>query len=76
MTLITTDVAAVALGVEPATVRQLIRRGLLKRYGTRKRALVDLAECEARKERQISGGGYAGSQDSRARARQLGVRVA
>lgn len=45
--LVPTAVAAVALDVQPATVRQLIRRGMLTRYGTRQRALVDLAECEA-----------------------------
>lgn len=49
-TLVPTDVAAVALGVTPAAVRQLIKRGRLTRYGTAKRALVDLAECEIRAE--------------------------
>lgn len=48
--LVPTDVAAVALSITPDGVRQLIRRGRLTRYGTRKRALVDLAECEARAE--------------------------
>jgi hypothetical protein len=47
--LVPTEVAAVALGITPAGVRQLVRRGQLSRYGTVKRALVDLAECEARR---------------------------
>ncbi len=46
--LVSTDVAAVALGVTPGAVRLMFYRGTLTRYGTRKRALVDLAECEAR----------------------------
>jgi len=48
--LVPTDVAAVALGITPAGVRQLFRRGQLTRYGTAKRALVDLGECEIRGE--------------------------
>lgn len=44
--LVPTDVAAVALGVRPATVRQMFRRGKLTRYGAARCALVDLAECE------------------------------
>lgn len=48
--LVPTKVAAVALGVTPDAVRQLIRRGRLTRYGTRKHALVDLDECETRAE--------------------------
>lgn len=47
-TLIPTDVAALALGVTPAAIWQAFRRGHLTRYGTAKRALVDLAECQAR----------------------------
>lgn len=47
-TMVTTDVAAVALRITPAAVRQLFARGHLTRYGTPKRALVDLAECDAR----------------------------
>lgn len=47
--LVPTDVAAVALGITPAGVRQLFKRGVLTRYGTVKRALVDLAECEVRR---------------------------
>jgi hypothetical protein len=42
-----TDVAAAALGVKPATVRQWRKRKLLSRHGTPRRALVDLLECEA-----------------------------
>lgn len=45
--LVSTAVAAVALGVKPDAVRQYIHRGKLTRYGTTRRALVDLAECEA-----------------------------
>lgn len=48
-TLVPTAVAAVALGITPAGVRQLVRRGILTRYGTVKRALVDLEECEVRR---------------------------
>lgn len=44
--MVPTKVAAVALRVEPATIRQYIRRGRLTRHGTKQRALVDLAECE------------------------------
>lgn len=44
--LVPTAVAAVALGVKPDAVRQMIRREKLTRYGSPKRALVDLAECE------------------------------
>jgi len=47
--LVPTTVAAVALGVTPAAVRQMIHRGTLTRYGTQKRALVDLTECEIRR---------------------------
>lgn len=47
--LVPTDVAAVALQITPDGVRQLIHRGHLTRYGTKKRALVDLSECEARR---------------------------
>lgn len=46
--LVTADVAAAALGIQPATVRQLFKRGKLTRHGSPRRALVDLAECEAR----------------------------
>lgn len=47
--LVPTDVAAVALEVTPGAIRLMIHRGQLTRYGTPKRALVDLAECESRK---------------------------
>lgn len=47
-TMVSTDVAAVALRITPAAVRKLFERGHLTRYGTAKRALVDLAECDAR----------------------------
>ena len=47
--LVPTAVAAVALGITPEGVRQLIHRGLLTRYGTVNRARVDLDECERRK---------------------------
>lgn len=40
------DVAAVSLGVSPAGVRQMFHRRQLTRYGTARRALVDLLECE------------------------------
>jgi hypothetical protein len=46
--LVSTDVAAVALGITPSGVRKLIQYGALRRYGTRQRALVDLDECESR----------------------------
>lgn len=46
--LVPTAVAAVALGVKPDAVRQMFRRGRLTRYGSPEKALVDLAECEAR----------------------------
>lgn len=49
-----TDVAAVALGITPAGVRQLIRRGKLTRYGTVKQARVDLDECQRRKLREAA----------------------
>lgn len=52
--LVETAVAAVALGVTPAAVRQLIKRGHLTRYGSAKRALVDLAECENRAEQRAA----------------------
>ncbi len=52
--LVETAVAAVALGVTPAAVRQLIKRGHLTRYGSAKRALVDLAECETRAEQRAA----------------------
>jgi hypothetical protein len=47
---VTTDVAAVALGVTPGAIRLMFHRGQLTRYGTKKIALVDLGECEIRAE--------------------------
>lgn len=44
--LVSTEVAAVALGVTPATVRKWRERKILTRHGTRRQALVDLLECE------------------------------
>jgi hypothetical protein len=44
--LIPTNIAAIALGVTPAAVRQLAHRRRLTRYGTRRRALYDLNELE------------------------------
>lgn len=52
--LVPTSVAAVALGVKPASVRKLIERGRLTRYGTDRRALVDLSECEGRALREAA----------------------
>lgn len=45
--LVPTSTAAIALRLKPATIRKMIERGHFTRYGTQKRALVDLAECEA-----------------------------
>lgn len=45
--LVPTEVAAVALGVTPPAVRKMVERGRLARYGTARRALIDLIECEA-----------------------------
>ncbi len=47
MRLVPSDVAAVALGVKPEAVRKMRERGTLTRYGSKRRALVDLAEVEA-----------------------------
>ncbi|MEV6526874.1 hypothetical protein AB0M43_33580 [Longispora sp. NPDC051575] len=47
MTLVPTAVAALALGVDPATVRQYARRGKLTRHGTAQRAAYDLDEVKA-----------------------------
>lgn len=44
--LVPTAVAALALGVTPAAVRQMVYRGRLTRHGSAQRALVDLGECE------------------------------
>ncbi|WP_431881559.1 hypothetical protein [Micromonospora chalcea] len=42
--LVDTEVAAMALGVRPGTIRVMAHRGQLTRYGTRQRALWDLDE--------------------------------
>lgn len=39
---ITTELAALALGISPAGVRQAVHKGNLRRYGTRRRALFDV----------------------------------
>ena len=44
--LVETDVAAAALGVTPAAVRQLAYRGRIKKYGTTRRRRYDLDELE------------------------------
>lgn len=44
--LVPTDVAAAALGITPAAVRQLAHRGRLTRHGTKQRARYDLNEIE------------------------------
>lgn len=44
--LVPTAAAALALGVTPAAVRQMIRRGKLTRHGTPQRSMVDITECE------------------------------
>ncbi|MGE5698328.1 MAG: helix-turn-helix domain-containing protein [Candidatus Sericytochromatia bacterium] len=44
MTLLTPDVAALAAGVAPSTLRQWVRRGKLRRYGSRRLALYSLDE--------------------------------
>jgi hypothetical protein len=41
-----TSVAAAALGITPSGVRTLASRGILRRYGTKGRAMYDLDECE------------------------------
>ncbi|WP_278260506.1 transcriptional regulator [Nocardia sp. AG03] len=45
--LVPTDLAALAAGVAPATIRQWARRGKLTRYGTPHRARYDLTEIQA-----------------------------
>jgi hypothetical protein len=55
--LFTVNDAAAAAGVEPATIRDWFRRGLLTRHGSTRRALVDLDELvvalDAEKPRRI-----------------------
>jgi DeoR/GlpR family transcriptional regulator of sugar metabolism len=43
-TMVTTDVAALAMGVSEATIRKWASRGKITRYGTAQRAKYDLAE--------------------------------
>lgn len=45
--LVPTNVAAVALAVTPGAVRKMVERGRLSRYGSARRALIDLTECES-----------------------------
>jgi hypothetical protein len=54
-TLVRTDVAALALGISEAGVRQLARRGRLTRYGTPQRAQYDLAELIERQALETDG---------------------
>ncbi|WP_171165998.1 helix-turn-helix domain-containing protein [Streptomyces sp. I05A-00742] len=42
--LVTTELAALAADVSPATVRKWASRGRITRYGSTQRALYDLAE--------------------------------
>ncbi|MER5786440.1 hypothetical protein ABT104_32715 [Streptomyces mobaraensis] len=42
--LVTTELAALAAGVSPATIRKWSSRGKITRYGTTRRALYDLTE--------------------------------
>lgn len=53
-TLVPTEVAAAACGVKPGTIRLWVHRGYLTRYGTAKKALVDLTECEHRAQRKVA----------------------
>jgi hypothetical protein len=48
--LFTAEDAAAAIGVEPATLRDWVRRGLLTRYGSPRRALYDVDELVAAKD--------------------------
>jgi hypothetical protein len=47
MRLLSTEDAALACGVEPATIRQWARRGKLTRHGTHQRAMYRLDELAA-----------------------------
>ncbi|MBZ4322235.1 helix-turn-helix domain-containing protein [Streptomyces huiliensis] len=42
--LVTTELAALAAGVSPATIRKWSSRGKITRYGSSRRALYDLTE--------------------------------
>jgi hypothetical protein len=44
---VNTELAALAVGVSPATIRQWVRRGKLTRYGSPSRAEFDIAELLA-----------------------------
>jgi hypothetical protein len=44
---VNTELAALAAGVSPATIRQWVRRGKLTRYGSPSRAEFDIAELLA-----------------------------
>lgn len=44
---VSTELAALAVGVSPVTIRQWVRRGKLTRYGSPNRAEFDLAELLA-----------------------------
>lgn len=46
--LLPTDLAAKAAGVQPVTIHQWARRGYIRNYGDRYRALWDMTELEAR----------------------------
>jgi transposase-like protein len=50
--LFSADDAAAAIGVDPATLRDWVRRGLLTRYGSPRRALYDVNELVAAKDAQ------------------------
>lgn len=55
--LVETELAALAVGVPEATIRQWARRGKLTRYGSPQRARYDLAELKALAVRRRDRGG-------------------
>ncbi|MGW4635297.1 transcriptional regulator [Nocardia sp. NPDC004415] len=57
--LVPTELAALAAGVEQATIRQWARRGKLTRYGTPRRARYDLSELVPLRARTDAAGGQA-----------------